>query len=305
MSTNLTTEYHKGILLALCAYLFWGVGPILYSFVEDVPVLDLVFYRTFWLLVFLIVFSFGSQYLSNIKILLSKPKVVLTLAVTAVLLAMDWLIFIWAVNHRQVLDVSLGYFMMPLMTALLGVVVFKEKLGRRQWFAILLAFVGVLNQIWIFGSLPMIALVTALVSSLYPIVRKTINVDIRLGLLLEVMLLLPFILFFAGWQLAHHDFQLLMYSLNLNIAFMLFGLCSAIPLLCFTAAIVRIPVSILGFLQYLSPSLMFLCGLLWLNESFDWSNGIAFGFIWLALIVFSSTLNCTQKKFRSNSDSSF
>ncbi|RYV03093.1 EamA family transporter RarD [Shewanella sp. OPT22] len=282
------TEFDKGLLLALCAYTFWGLGPIFYTLGGQATATDLVFFRSLWLLLFLSLFSL--KFFKQIKKVLDKPIIILMLLCTAILLVIDWTVFIWAVNHQKTLEVSLGYFMMPLMTSLLGVVFYKETLSRYQWVAIFLALVGVTIQASVFGYLPMFALITAVVSSLYPILRKAIKINVRLGLLIEAILLLPMLLMYAGWQLYSSHWQTFNYSFTTQMSFMILGILTAIPLICFTGAIVKIPVTVLGFLQYLSPSLMFCCGLFWQHEAITWDKVIAFAFIWLALILFSSEL---------------
>ncbi|MCT7941304.1 EamA family transporter RarD [Shewanella holmiensis] len=291
-------EYRKGVLLAVCAYVIWGIAPLYFKLLTQVSPLEILMHRVIWSFIFMIVLMQFIGGFGRLRLVLKHPKQVGVLIVTSVLIAANWLIFIWAINNDHMLDASLGYFINPLFNVLLGMIFLGERLRKMQWVAVSLAFIGVLLQLISFGSIPLVSLALAASFGFYGLLRKKVNVDAKTGLLIETALLLPVALGYLLLTLDSSATSMLVNSLNLNLTLIAAGIVTTIPLLCFAGAAVRIPFSILGFFQYIGPSIMFILAVKLFNEPFDMEKGITFGFIWLALLVFVGDMLTQRQKRR-------
>ena len=291
-------EYRKGVLLAVCAYVIWGIAPLYFKLLTQVSPLEILMHRVIWSFVFMIVLMQFIGGFGRLRLVLKHPKQISVLIVTSILIAANWLIFIWAINNDHMLDASLGYFINPLFNVLLGMLFLGERLRKMQWVAVTLAFMGVLLQLISFGSIPLVSLALAASFGFYGLLRKKVNVDAKTGLLIETALLLPVALGYLLLTLDSSATSMLVNSLNLNLSLIAAGIVTTIPLLCFAGAAVRIPFSILGFFQYIGPSIMFILAVKLFNEPFDMEKGITFGFIWLALLVFVGDMLTQRQKRR-------
>lgn len=277
----------QGILLAVGAYTMWGIAPIYFKSLSDVSPLEILSHRVVWsffLLAFLL--HIGRSWRKVRDTLTSKPKM-LYLVATSTLVGANWLIFIWAVNSNHMLDASLGYYINPLINVLLGMVFLGERLRKLQWFAVVLAGCGVLVQLIVFGSVPIVAMALAMSFGFYGLLRKKVAVDAQTGLFVETLILLPaaavYLLFIASSPTAN----MIENQWQLNTLLIAAGVVTTLPLLCFTGAATRLKLSTLGFFQYIGPSLMFLLAVLIYGETFTMDKAITFAFIWGALVVFS------------------
>ncbi|MDU7649141.1 MAG: EamA family transporter RarD [Klebsiella michiganensis] len=264
-----------GILLALAAYFIWGIAPAYFKLIYYVPADEILTHRVIWSFFFMVALISISRQWPQVKRLLKTPKKVFLLALSAVLVGGNWLLFIWAVNNHHMLEASLGYFINPLVNILLGMIFLGERFRRMQWLAVLLAACGVLVQLWTFGSLPIIALGLAFSFAFYGLLRKKIAVDAQTGMLFETLWLLPvaaIYLFGNPW--------------SLNLLLMAAGVVTTIPLLCFTGAATRLRLSTLGFFQYIGPTLMFLLAVTFYGEVPGADKMVTFAFIWVALAIF-------------------
>ncbi|AZG71768.1 EamA family transporter RarD [Shewanella livingstonensis] len=279
-------EYRKGVLLAVCAYTIWGIAPLYFKLLHHVPATEILMHRVIWSFIFMIIMMQFIGGFGRLRLILKQPKQLAVLFVTSVLIAANWLIFIWAVNNDHMLDASLGYFINPLFNVLLGMVFLGERLRKLQWLAVGLASAGVLVQLISFGSIPLLSLALAASFGFYGLLRKKVNIDAKSGLLVETAILLPIALGYLLITLDTSSVSMLTNSMNLNLLLIAAGIVTTIPLLCFAGAAVRIPFSILGFFQYIGPSIMFILAVKLFNEPFDIEKGITFGFIWGALIIF-------------------
>ncbi len=276
-----------GLLLGLGAYLVWGVLPLYFKAVDHVPATEIVAHRVVWSVIFLLLVAALWKRWTPIRAALSSPKVVGTLAVTAVLIAANWLIWVWAVVNGHVLEGSLGYYLNPLVNVLLGVFLLKEKLSRGQAFAVLLAAAGVAVLAAGASSGLWISLSLAASFALYGFLRKVAPVETVEGLLIETAILAPVALGWIIWLQGRgtSGFGL---DLTTDVLLTLAGAVTAIPLLMFNAAARRLPYSTLGFLQYIAPSLQFLLAVLLFGEKLTLAHIICFGAIWTALAIFAS-----------------
>ncbi|MCM2530852.1 EamA family transporter RarD [Shewanella algae] len=290
------TEYRKGVILALCAYIFWGFAPLYFKLLHHVSAPEILLHRIIWSFVFMgILMQFIGGF-GQLRLLLKRPKQLAVLLLTSILIAGNWLLFIWAVNNDHMLDASLGYFINPLFNVLLGMLFLGERLGRLQWVAVTLAAAGVVIQLVSFGSIPLVSLGLAATFGFYALLRKKVNVDAKTGLLVETAVLMPAALGFLLLGTGEAGANMLSNSWDLNLLLMAAGIITTIPLLCFAGAAVRIPLIMLGFFQYIGPSIMFIMAVTLFDEPFDIEKSITFGFIWAALVVF--TLDMLRKRSR-------
>ncbi|WP_322803327.1 EamA family transporter RarD [Vibrio alfacsensis] len=277
----------QGVLLAIGAYTMWGVAPIYFKSIADVSPLEILSHRVIWSFFLLAaLLHFGRRWRSVYSVIKDKTKVTYLLF-SSVLIGANWLIFIWAVNTNHMLDASLGYYINPLINVLLGMVFLGERLRKLQWFAVTLAACGVLVQLFVFGSVPIVAIALAMSFGFYGLLRKKVSLDAQTGLFIETAVLLPaafiYLLFIANTPTSN----MLDNPWQLNSLLIAAGVITTLPLLCFTGAATRLKLSTLGFFQYIGPSLMFLLAVLIYGEPFSADKAITFAFIWGALAVFS------------------
>ncbi len=291
-------QTRQGVLLALAAYFIWGVAPAYFKVIGYVPADEILTHRIIWSFFFMIALISVSRQWSQVKKLLKLPKKLFLLALSAVLIGGNWLLFIWSVNNHHLLEASLGYFINPLVNILLGMLFLKERFRRMQWAAVILAATGVLVQLWAFGSLPIISLGLAFSFAFYGLIRKKIAVDAQTGMLIETLWLLPIA---AVWLFGIADSATSHMSQNswsLNLLLMAAGVVTTIPLLCFTGAATRLRLSTLGFFQYIGPTLMFLLAVVFYDEHPGADKMVTFAFIWVALAVFVVDALYTQRRGR-------
>lgn len=275
-----------GVLLALAAYFIWGIAPAYFKLIYYVPADEILTHRVIWSFFFMVALISVSRQWPQVKRLLKTPKKVLLLALSAVLVGGNWLLFIWAVNNHHMLEASLGYFINPLVNILLGMIFLGERFRRMQWLAVLLAACGVLVQLWTFGSLPIIALGLAFSFAFYGLLRKKIAVDAQTGMLFETLWLLPVAAIYLFGIADSPTSHMGQNPWSLNLLLMAVGVVTTIPLLCFTGAATRLRLSTLGFFQYIGPTLMFLLAVTFYGEVPGADKMVTFAFIWVALAIF-------------------
>jgi chloramphenicol-sensitive protein RarD len=276
----------KGLLLGLGAYFLWGVLPLYFKALTHVASTEIVAHRIVWSLLFLAVLVSLWKRWAHIRAALSNRKVVLTLAVTATLIGVNWLIYIWAVLNGQVLAGSLGYYLNPLVNVLLGVVLLKERLSLPQKVAVGLAASGVAVLAFGAGSSLWISLTLATSFALYGFLRKVAPVDSLEGLSIETAILAPLALGWIVWLNTASGGGLVSDPLTVFLL-VLAGAITAIPLLLFTATAKRLPYSTLGFLQYIAPTIQFLLAVLLFGEKLTLAHIVCFAAIWTALAIFT------------------
>lgn len=277
-----------GIVFAILAFLCWGLFPVYFHAINEVASLQILAHRVLWSLAFLlIVLAWRRQWrwLAQLR----QPRVFWRFAGSALLLSANWLVYIWAVNHGHVLDASLGYFINPLINIMLGYVLLKERLRPAQWGAIAIAALGVAWLTWQAGNVPWIALFLALSFGGYGLLRKTASLGTLEGLSLETMLLFPLAAAYVGWLSVHGANDFVNTDSDLTRWLLIAaGPITAIPLLLFASAARQIPLSILGLVQYLTPTLQFLLGVWMFKEAFSHERLIGFALIWGALALFAA-----------------
>lgn len=291
-------QTRQGIFFALAAYFMWGIAPAYFKLIQQVSADEILTHRIIWSFFFMLALITLGRNWPKVRAACQNRKRLLLLAVTALLIGGNWLLFIWAVNNYHMLEASLGYFINPLVNVLLGMLFLGERFRRMQWVAVALAFTGVLVQLWQFGSLPIIGLGLAFSFAFYGLLRKKIAIDAQTGMLIETLWLLPvaaaYLFLFADSPTSHLSAN----PWSLNLLLVAAGIVTTVPLLCFTAAATRLRLSTLGFFQYLGPTLMFLLAVTFYGETIGQDKLVTFGFIWAALILFTLDALYTQRKLR-------
>jgi chloramphenicol-sensitive protein RarD len=279
-------DFRAGMLLGLGAYAIWGVLPLYFKLLAEVGAIEIVSHRIVWSIFFVTALLTLSRKWAGVAAALATPRVAMTLALTAVLIGVNWLVYIYAVVNGHVLEGSLGYYLNPLVNVLLGVFLLKEKLTPLQKFAFVLASAGVAVLASGAGSALWISLTLAASFASYGYLRKVAPVDALEGLSVETMLLAPLALGWILWLTSQGESHFLA-DRTTDILLVVGGIITAVPLLLFTAAAKRLPYSTLGFLQYLAPTLQFLLAVLAFGEPFRLPHMICFGAIWVALAIFT------------------
>jgi chloramphenicol-sensitive protein RarD len=287
-----------GVMLALAAYFIWGIAPAYFKVIDYVPADEILTHRVIWSFFFMVaLISFSHQW-PQVKKLLQTPHKVFLLALSAVLIGGNWLLFIWSVKNHHMLEASLGYFINPLVNIVLGMIFLGERFRRMQWLAVALAACGVLVQLWPFGSLPILGLGLAFSVAFSGLVRKKIAVDAQTGMLFETLWLLPVAAIYLFGIADSPTSHMGQNSWSLNVLLMAAGVITTIPLLCFTGAATRLRLSTLGFFQYIGPTLMFLLAVTFYGEVPGADKMVTFAFIWVALAVFVMDAMYTQRRMR-------
>lgn len=277
----------KGLLYATVCYSLWGLFPLYFKALHSIASLEILLHRMVWSLLFLAgVLSIRQQW-AWLGSAMRQPKLIAGFAASASLLSVNWFIYIWSVNHGHVIDASLGYFMTPLVSVLLGFVFLHERLRSAQWCAVALAALAVCWLTWQTGRLPWIGLCLAATFGTYGLLRKTAQLGALEGLSLEVLLLFPFALAYLIYLYQAGEADFFAASGNTQLLLVAAGPITAVPLLLFAAAARRIPMASLGLMQYISPSLQLVLGIFLFQEQFSTSRIVAFVGIWLALFIYS------------------
>lgn len=283
---NQASETRKGVAASLGAYLAWGFLPILFHLLDGVSAVNIVAERTIWSLVLLAVLLAFTGGFGEVRALLSDPRRLAVMAMSAAFLACNWLLYVWAVETGQVLEVSFGYFISPLVNVAIGMLILGERQNRLQALAIAIACVAVFIQAAGLGKVPYVALGLAFSFGIYGFIRKTVQAGPSTGLFTEALAMAPFALAYLAYDWisngpgAHADPRLL--------ALLLFtGPATALPLLLFTYSIRRLRLTTIGMLQYLAPSLQFLLAVFYFHEELNGVRLLSFALIWLSLIVYS------------------
>jgi len=277
----------RGLAAAISAYAMWGVFPLYWHLVRDVPAMQIIAHRVIWCGLFVVGYLLISEGLQWWRKLVAVPRIGWLLLASSLLISTNWGLYIWSVTHGHVVDASLGYFINPLVSVLLGIVAFGERLNRTQWAAVSIAALGVLWLALIHGDPPWIALALAFTFAFYGLIRKHAAVDATPGLAVESLILLVPALAWLLWSEQHGAGSYGHGGWHTDALLMFGGVLTALPLIGFAYGARRIPYSMVGILQYISPSIQLVCGILVLGESFTARQAVGFGCIWLALALYA------------------
>ena len=289
-------ESTKGTISIVTAFFLWGIFPVYWKALQHVSSTQILAHRVVWSLVFVLVLLSIQRRWNEAKTAMSLYHNVPIFLVTSFLLGGNWLIYIWAVNSNQIVEASLGYFINPLVNVCLGMVFLRERLYRLQIISVLLAFAGVLFLTLQYGRLPWIALVLAVTFGIYGLLRKTAKAESMVGLLLDTGFLAPIFLVYLIFLAAHGSGALVSINLRTDVLLIGAGVVTAVPLLLFAYGARRIRYSTVGFLQYIAPTGQLLIGVFLYREQFTRAHAIAFGLVWVALLVYSTSTFMTYKR---------
>jgi chloramphenicol-sensitive protein RarD len=285
-----------GVIYALLAFALWGVLPLYWKLLKEVSAEEILANRILWSFVFVgVLMSLFKQWDKFILILKSKKNLKL-IFLCSIMITINWFTYIWAVNNDHIVDTSLGYYINPLFAVFLGVTVLKEKINKIQAVSLLLAAVGVILITIQHGKIPWIALTLAISFGLYGLFKKMLTVDSMTGLTLETTILMPVALVYVLFKQFTGAGALGTGSILTTVMLIGAGIVTATPLLCFAKAAKRVELSTIGFLQYISPTIGLVLGILVFKENFTSNHLVSFGFIWLALITYSFSNTNFKKK---------
>jgi chloramphenicol-sensitive protein RarD len=275
----------KGILYGIGAYAFWGFFPIYWKLLHHIPAIQLIGHRIIWSFLLLVVVILFTKQWTEFRATINA-KVLRSYTIASLLIGVNWLLYVWAVNANFIVETSLGYFINPLISVLLGVVFFRERLRIAQWVPVILAALGVTYLTYIYGRLPYIALTLAFSFGLYGLVKKLSPLGSLYGLTIETgILFIPaigYLLFVEATSTA----AFLHTGAISDLLMIGAGLVTTVPLLMFASAARSIPLWVVGLLQYIAPTLQFLIGVFIYKEPFSQNQLIGFGIVWIALAIF-------------------
>ncbi len=275
-----------GFYAGLIAYTLWGLFPIYFVATGSVSALEILAHRVVWSVPFGGMIILARNQIADVVRALKNYKTVLLLALAAFALAMNWGVYIWAIQQDQIFQGSLGYYINPLIYVLVAVIFFGERLGRLQALAVLLAALGVLILTVYGGVFPWISLFLGISFTIYGVIRKQVDIGAMPGLFIETLILLPIGAAYLLWLSHTGDLAFAAARPDLKALLLLAGPITVLPLLAFAFAARRLKLSTLGFLQYIGPTLQFACGVYY-GETFTLAHAICFGLIWGAVILFS------------------
>jgi chloramphenicol-sensitive protein RarD len=279
---------NKGIWYGIGAYALWGFFPIYWKFLHQVSALQVIGHRIGWSFILLAIYVLVTKQWQDFRSVAFKAKTIGIYSIAAVLLSFNWLIYVWGVNSGFIVETSLGYFINPLLSVLLGVVFLRERLRPRQWIPVGLATVGVIYLTFVYGRLPWIALSLAFSFGFYGFVKKLSPLGSLYGLTLETGIVFPIALIYLVIVGFNGSGAFLHTGTLVDVFLIGAGLVTTIPLLMFASAAKQIPLTIVGLLQYIAPTLQFLIGVFIYKEPFDVAHFIGFSIVWMALIIFAA-----------------
>lgn len=291
----------KGVLYGLGAYLLWGFLPIYWKLLESASAEVVLAHRIIWSFVFMILFITITKrlksFIKECKRILRHKRTILIISAASLIISANWLIFIWAVQAGYVIQTSLGYYINPLMSVLLGVLFLKEKLSPAQIISFLLAGIGVVYLTISYGVFPWISLSLAITFAVYGLLKKIVHLSSTFSLAIETLIVTPVALIYL-LSMYGVDLGFVNGSAGTNGLLMISGIATAVPLLLFGSSVQFIPLSMVGFLQYIAPTIMLFIGVFLFGEEFTSAHLFTFSLIWISLILYMST--SIQKREKTN-----
>ncbi len=281
------SEEKKGTIYAILAFTFWGLVPIYFKLVSHVNSFEVLIHRILWSVIFLSIIIVVTKSFNNLVIIFRDKKKLKILFISAILVSINWLTFIWAIANDKIIEASLGYFINPLVSVVLGYIFFQERISKQQIVAICIAFLAIIYQIYSISNIPTISLILAFSFGFYGLARKKVHVESVSGLLIETLLISPFALVYILYLIINNQNTFIIPLDYTSWLLVLAGFITIIPLIWFNSAATRISMMKLGFLQYLGPSISFILAIFVYNEPFSLDKLITFIMIWIALIIFS------------------
>ncbi|MFM8515030.1 MAG: EamA family transporter RarD [Actinomycetota bacterium] len=275
------------MVFAIGAYVLWGMFPLYFALLTSVSPLEIVAHRAVWSLLFVLILIAIFRQWADLRRALT-PRTIGLLAAAIMFLSINWLVYVYAIDINEVVQGALGYFINPLVSVALGVILLSERLGRTQWLAIGIAALAVLVLTISYGGVPWISLTLAFSFGLYGLIKKRANVDALPSLAIETAVITPIAVAYLWFLEAQGEAAFIQDGLGISVLLVLLGPITAIPLLAFGAAAIRIPLSTLGIIQYVTPTVIFLLGITVFGESMPALRWVGFGLVWIALVIFTA-----------------
>lgn len=293
----------KGIVASVFAYILWGLFPLYWKVIQHVTSGEILASRVIWsfilTLIFVLLIKQGKVLVKDFRELWQNQKAFWSLCLAAYLVSANWFIYIWAVNHDHIIQTSLGYYMNPIFSILLGIIFLKERMTKAQVLALLMAAIGVIILIASYGQIPWISIGLALSFGFYGLLKKQIALDATRGLVIETMFIFPVAIIYYCYLYFQGNMSFLHVDMKTNVFLIGTGIVTALPLVLFAVGAQNIPLYLVGFIQYIAPTMTLILGVFLYHESFGHTELISFSFIWLALIIFSiSTILEMRKTYR-------
>ena len=276
----------SGWLFGLGAFMWWGIAPIYFKYITHVGAVEILAHRIAWCIpVTLLLMALIKKRIAILDII-KTPRLIIGLTLSTLLISTNWLIFTWAVTNEQILATSLGYFINPIISIIMGVILLGERLDKMQWLAVAFAILGVTNQVFNFGVFPWIALSLAVSFAIYGFIKKQLQVEPLNGFLVETLIALPFAVGYIIWGFSQPATQFINAGLESDLLLMAGGIITAVPLILFVIAARKIPLSGIGFLQFLAPSISFIIATQLYNEPLSNTQFLSFILIWVGLVLY-------------------
>ena len=294
----------QGVIWALGAYVVWGVLPIYWKWLGHVPSSEILTSRVIWAFIFILLFVVmmrnSKLLILDIRTLWQNQKAFWSLFFASALISCNWFLYIWAVNNNHLVETSLGYYINPLISVMLGIVFLKERLTSAQKLAVVIALIGVIILTISYGRFPWLAMALAISFAIYGLMKKTIPLDAARGLAIETLFIVPFALIYYIYLFVSDKAIMFHQDLQTDILLVFTGAATAIPLVLFAKGAQKMPLYMIGFLQYIAPTCMLFLGVFIYGETFNAIDLLSFSLIWLALIVFtvSKVMEVRTKKLK-------
>lgn len=280
-------DSRSGLLFAIGAYGWWGFAPIYFKALRGVPVSEVLAHRVVWSVSCLGLVVIAGRHVAGVRDA-ARGRRLGWLVVSSLLIGSNWMLFVWAVMSGRILEASLGYYINPILSVLLGAVVLREKLHRVEWISVALAAGAVSWLTVALGVFPAVPLALAITFALYGLVRKQVGVGSLEGLAVETAVMLPMAIAWLAWQARHGTLVFGHRGRTLDLLLVAAGPMTAVPLLCFASAVRRLRLATVGLMQYLSPTIQFVLAVFVYREPFGHERFVAFVLIWIALAVFAA-----------------
>ncbi len=283
----------SGVLLAILAYIIWGILPIYWKSLDNVSSMEILVSRIFWAFIstlLLVLLMKNGKYLKrDLMTLWQSQRSFWSLFAASILVSGNWFLYIWAVNHGHLIQTSLGYYINPLFSVLLGIIFLKERLSGAVKVAFLLAAIGVTILTFSYGKFPWLSFALAISFAVYGLVKKQVKLDALRGLTIETFFILPIALGYYIWLFIDGSAVFLKSDIKTDVLLIFTGVATALPLVLFAKGAQRIPLYMVGFLQYIAPTMMLFLGVIIYGETFGKIDFLSFAFIWAALLLFTAS----------------
>lgn len=287
---NISSEKNIGFIYGLFAFIIWGLLPLYWKLLDQVSALEILVHRIFWCFIFILSLLIFTKKINELKNILINKKLLCLTFLSSIILSLNWFTFIWGVNSGYIVEVSLGYYINPLIVIFMGIIILKEKCSFIEYISLGLAFIGVCIMTFQYGRIPWIALALAFSFAIYGLMKKLVKLEATLALAIETATVTPIALGFIIFKHLQGTGNILSGSILTTLLLIFSGLATGLPLLLFAKGTQKSNLSTIGFLQYIAPTINLFIGVFIFKEAFTYGHLLSFGFIWAALIIYSMSI---------------